>query len=229
MVRLAMRPLRSPAWPQLRAVLVALHVASLVVLSLPTAGAVHDRSRWQTANAKDDLRTMAARLRGWGIDTDERRLAQALWDAGSAYLELRGPLAWPFERYAETTGCRQGWQMFASPQRHPAELHVDVELDGRWQVIYRPHDDQAAWNRRQFEHNRFRKLLGRFARGFVRRDYDQTARWVAAKAAAQHPAATRVRIRLYRYATLPPAEVLAGERPTGRYEHERLFEAEALR
>jgi hypothetical protein len=224
-----MRFLRHPAWPHVRAGLVALHVASLVVLSLPGGGAVHDHRRWQTENARADLRQMAQRLTAWGWEIDEHGLARVLWSLGDAYLRVQRPVAAPFEAYAQLTGSRQGWAMFASPQRHPAELHVDVEVDGRWQMIYRPHSDAHAWNRRQLEHNRFRKFLGRFARGFQPQHYDQAARWVATKAAREHPAASRVRVRLWRYATLPPARVRAGERPSdGRYEHERVFEAAAL-
>lgn len=224
-----MRFFQHPAWPHVRALLIAAHVASLLILSLPTEGAIHNRRRWQTANAKADLRQMAERLRGWGIDTDEARFTRSLWEVGSAYLTVQRPLAKPFIVYAEVTGSRQGWSMFASPQRHPAELHVDVERDGRWVPIYRPHSEMYTWNRAQFEHNRFRKFLGRFARGFIRRDYDEATRWVATKAAREHPDAPRIRIQLYRYDSPPPAEVQAEQTPAGHYEHARRFDAEALR
>lgn len=224
-----MRPFQHPAWPHVRAVLIALHVMSLVVLSLPTPSSVHNKARWQTANAKADLEQMAQRLRGWGFDTDRERLTQALWDLGGAYLEVQRPLVAPFQWYAEKSGSRQGWRMFASPQRHPAELHVDIELDGVWVRIYEPHSDEFDWNRAQFEHNRFRKFLGRFARGFIRTHYDHAAKWIATKAAREHPEATRVRIQLYRYATPHPEQVKAGVKPNGRYQHARRFDAGALR
>ncbi|MEM7156900.1 MAG: hypothetical protein AAF799_28880 [Myxococcota bacterium] len=209
--------------------LIALHVASLVVLSLPTPSTVHNKARWKTANAQADLEQMAKRLRGWGIDTDRERLTQSLWDLGGAYLKVQRPLVAPFHWYSKHSGSRQGWRMFASPQRHPAELHVDIELDGVWVPIYQPHSDEYDWNRAQFEHNRFRKFLGRFARGFVRTHYDHATRWIATKAAREHPEATRVRIQLYRYATPGPEQVKAGIQPKGRYQHPRRFDAEALR
>jgi len=224
-----MPPWSSPAWPHLRATLLALHVLSLVVLSLPDAGAVHNRRRWQTANARADLQQTAARLTAWGIPIDELELKRRLWAMGTAYLVVQRPLVLPFVWYGRLTGSRQGWRMFASPQRHPAELHVDLEGDGQWEPIYRPHSDRYAWNREQFEHNRFRKFLGRFARGFIARDYQQTARWVATKAAREHPEAPRVLVRLYRYDTPTPQQVAAGETPAGRYEHAMRFDAEALR
>ena len=224
-----MRPFQHPAWPHVRAVLIGLHVLSLVVLSLPDAGAVHNRRRWQTANARSDLRQLADRLQRWGLDTDEHRLERTLWDMGTAYLRVQQPIAAPFRWYARVTGSRQAWRMFASPQRHPAELHVDLERNGRWETIYVPHSDQYAWNREQFEHNRFRKFLGRFARGFIPQHYDEAAHWVATRAAIEHPNATQVRVRLYRYDTLPPAKVTGGQTPRGRYEHAKVFDAEALR
>ncbi len=224
-----MRPWQHPAWPHIRAVFIAFHVASLVILSLPDEGAVHNRARWKTANARSDLRQMAERLSAWGYPIDELTLERQLWDLGTAYVRIQEPIAAPFAWYARTSGCRQAWRMFASPQRHPAELHVDLWRDGAWQPLYRPHSDEHAWNREQFEHNRFRKFLGRFARGFIPVHYRQTAHWVATKAAREHPAATKVRVRLLRYDTLPPARVLAGERPRGRYEHAMLFDAQELR
>jgi hypothetical protein len=225
-----MRPFRHPAWPHVRAGLIALHVLSLVVLSLPDEGAVHQPQRWKADNARADLRQWAQRLTAWGWPTDEHQLERSLRSTADAYLQVQRPLAAPFDAYAELTGSRQGWSMFASPQRHPAELHVDVERQGEWQPLYRPQSPEHAWNRAQFEHNRFRKFLGRFARGFYRKHYDEAARWVATRAAHEHPQATRVRVQLYRYATLPPNRVRAGEQPSeGRYEHERVFDAEALR
>jgi len=77
-----MRLFQHPAWPQARAVLLGLHVLSLVVLSLPDEGAVHSRRRWKTANARADLRQLAQRLSDWGWQTDEHQLERALWDAG---------------------------------------------------------------------------------------------------------------------------------------------------
>lgn len=224
-----MRLLSHPAWPHIRAALVAFHVASLVILSLPSAGAIGDERRWNTANARADLDQLAQRLRGWGFDTNADRVRADLWNLSRGYLQVQKPLAAPFAAYAKATGSRQGWSMFASPQRHPAELHVDIERDGTWVPVYRPHSDEHDWNRAQFEHNRFRKFLGRFARGFIRRDYREAARWVATKAAREHPDATRVRVQLYRYRSLPPDAVRAGAKPRGHYEHPMRFDAEALR
>jgi hypothetical protein len=223
-----MRMFEHPLWPHLRAGLILFHVLSMLVLSLPHAGAFEDR-RWRNDNARDDLARMAARLSAWGWTTDAPQLEHDLRSAADGYLRVQQWLVIPFGLYAALTGSRQDWSMFASPQRHPAELHVDLEQAGQWQALYRPHSDVHAWHREQLEHNRFRKFLGRFARGFQVAHYDQTARWIARRAAAEHPTASRVRVQLYRYATLAPAQVRAGVTPDGRYEHERVWKTKALR
>ncbi len=223
-----MRMFDHPLWPHVRAVLILFHVLSMLVLSLPDAGAFDDR-RWQNDNARDDLRKMAERLNAWGWSTDATTLERDLRAAGKRYLHVQQSIAAPFEGYAALTGSRQGWSMFASPQRHPAELHVDIAQTGEWRPLYRPQSEVHAWHRTQLEHNRFRKFLGRFARGFQVTHYDDAARWIATRAAVEHPDASRVRVQLYRYATLPPEQVRAGLKPSGRYEHTRVWDAGTLR
>lgn len=223
-----MRLFDHPQWPQLRATLILFHVVSMLVLSLPNASAFQD-GRWQNENARDDLRKMAQRLNGSGWNTDAETLERELRSVANRYVRVQQAVATPFEVYAALSGSRQGWSMFASPQRHPAELHVDMLQGDRWQALYRPHSDAHDWNREQLEHNRFRKFLGRFARGFRIEHYNQAAHWVATRAAREHPAASTIRVQLYRYATLAPEEVRAGNTPIGRYEHTRVWNAEALR
>lgn len=223
-----MRLFDHPLWPQVRAALILFHVASMLVLSLPDASAFQDR-RWQNENARDDLRKMAERLNAWGFHTDASALEQDLRSVANRYVRVQQVIATPFQSYAALTGSRQGWSMFASPQRHPAELHVDMLQHGEWQALYRPHSNAHDWKRAQFEHNRFRKFLGRFARGFQIAHYDQAAHWVATRVALEHPAATTIRVQLYRYATLSPEDVRAGKTPIGRYEHTRVWNAEALK
>ncbi len=220
---------RHTRWAKIRAGLVLAHVVAVVILTTPGRAALLNGNRWKTANAQDDLQRWANRLRGWGVDTDKERLQRAVWDTASSYASVRDAIAEPFSLYADAVQMKQGWAMFASPQRHPGEIHVEVKVDGAWQLVFRPHDDAHAWNQEQFEHNRFRKFVGRFARDFRRQHYDETCAWIATKAAREHPTATAVRVRLYRYESLPPERVRAGETPTGRYEHPREFDAETLR
>ncbi len=216
-------------WPHIRAVLVALHLMSVVILSIPSSAALLNRRGWKSENAKAEFRNWAARMRHVGWDVSPEEFEASLWRVNVAMGKWRDRVAWPFEHYSRLTGARQGWQMFATPQKVPAELHVDVLVDGQWQPLVRPRDPESTWRLRQREHNRVRKQLGRFARTFYPKRYELVARWFATAAARDFPDATQVRVRLWRYASLPPERVLAGEQPEGRYEHELLWEADALR
>jgi hypothetical protein len=211
-------------WPHIRAFLVALHVLSIVVLSLPRSSIVADERSWNTENAQAEFRRWADRL-----GTDQQTFRRRLWKVAVEAGRVRDRIGAPFEVYARLTGTGQGWQMFATPQKVPAELHVDVEVDGEWKALVRPLDPRSNWRLQQRTHNRMRKALGRFARTFHRPRYEGLAHWFATQAARDFPEATRVRVGLWRYRSLPPEAVLAGETPRGHYEHELVFEAEELR
>lgn len=217
------------AWPHLRALFVGYHLLAVVVLSLPTAGAMTSDSMWRSANFKADIAGYAGALGSLGVEMTPEELTQRLRGAAFSFAGIRTAIAWPFDRYARLVGARQGWAMFASPQRHPAELNVEIKVDGAWRTIYRPHDESADWRGETMRHNRVRKYAGRFARGFIPKNYDELASWLATEASVDHPEATAVRVRLYRYRSLPPEKVRAGERPAGHYERVRTFDAAELR
>ena len=216
-------------WPQIRAVLVALHLVSIVVLSLPSGAALTNRRGWETPNAKAEFKNWSERLRAVGWDLTPEEFEAELWAVDSSFGRWRDRVAAPFAIYARYTGARQGWQMFATPQKVPGEVHLDVFVDGKWRSLVRPRDPRSNWRLAQRTHNRVRKQLGRFGRTFYRNQYDGFARWLASLAAADFPEARRIRVRLWRYHSLPPERVLAGEVPKGHYEHARHFDAEALR
>ncbi len=217
------------AWPHLRALFVLYHLLAVVILSLPSAGALTSESMWRSANFKADIAGYAEALQGLGVETTPKALGARLKRAALSFAGIRRAISWPFGRYAELVGARQGWAMFASPQRHPAELHVEIEVDGAWRLLYRPHDDEAEWRGETMRHNRVRKFAGRFARGFVPKNYEELATWLATEASGDFPEANAVRVRLYRYRSLPPEAIRNGERPEGRYERARVFDAEELR
>lgn len=216
-------------WPAIRALVVVYHVALIVVLSLPSAAALRTRAIWDNANTQADLAGWAAALGRVGVELSGPELGARLHALAGEVADAQAALVRPFLGFSHLVGLRQGWAMFASPQRYPFEIHVDLEVDGVWRPLYRPHDDAAAWRRATFEHNRFRKLAGSFARRFNRRRYDELAAWLGRQALADHPSASRARVLLHAYRTLAPAEVRAGERPRGRDREVRIFTAEAGR
>jgi hypothetical protein len=207
-------------WPHVRAVLVILHVLAVITLALP-GGGIRNRARWQAANVKSDFAGWARALRSIGVDTTPERLADRTYGVAEGYVEARSVFAAPFTHYPTFSGARQGWAMFASPQRHPVELHVDVLEGGQWVPIFRSRSRRHDWMWTELDQHRMRKLVGRFAREERKDVFFRLADHLAQRALRDHPAATRARVRMFRYDTLPPERVAAGERPVGRYTESR--------
>lgn len=183
---------------------------------------------WKSEIGQQDLRAWADRLSWLGYETKEQ-FEQDLWSLAEGYANVNTAITRPFRFYERMAGVRQGWAMFSSPQRFPVEIHVDIKRDGPWEPIYRPLSDEYDFWAPQFRHHRARKLVGRLARGFNHERYNGFARMVATEVADAYPESHRIRVRLYRYSTLPPADVRQGLQPEGRYEHKRYFRTDELR
>lgn len=225
----AIRQRLAPVWPHLRALFIAFHVAAVVALSLPTPRVMLDSRGWESENTRIELVRWSERLRQLGIDTTPEGFGQAVRRLAERYLGVHAVITAPFAQYSRVTGTIQGWAMFAAPQKYPAELHIDVLEGQTWRPIYRPHSAEHDFWGERFRHNRMRKQLGRFARTFHAGTYDRLAQYVAREAARAYPQARAIRVRLWRYATLAPEAVRAGQTPAGHYEQTRRFNAEKLR
>jgi hypothetical protein len=211
---------------KLRAALLAFHVLAVIVLSLPGAQVARS-ARWNSRLMQKDVADWAAELGGLGVHITPEDLQRRLHAVASSYVALRSELVAPFDLYARVSGARQGWAMFASPQRRPAEFHVDALTAQGFRPLYRPHDPNAAFMADYFLHSRMRKFQGRFARAMRDQFYEDFTKFVAERAFERFPEISQVRIALYAYATLSPEFVRAGARPEGSYENVRLFSREA--
>lgn len=231
------RQITARLWPHLRALFIAFHVIAVIVLSLPSPSSVGNRGAWNTANNKRAMAIWAERLSWLGYQHGDE-LEADLWDLTQSYIATRRTFIRPFQRYADVTGSYQGWRMFAVPQRHPAEMHIDIRESAAggspgepadWRPIYRPHSDEYAYWRSELTHNRLRKTQGRFARSNRTWLYHLFADFLAIRVARDHPGADEIRFRLYRYPTRTPEQVRAGQPRAGRYTDERRFRADLLR
>ena len=216
-------------WPQLRAALIAFHVLMVVVMSLPAPDALLSGMGWDSVNTQAEVARWAEGLSRVGAETTPDALGASVRQGAERYRGFHTALTAPFSMYSQLSGARQGWVMFAKPQRHPAELHIDLWDGTAWQSVYRPHDSAHDFWGERLRHHRMRKQLGRFARTFDMPTYDRLAEFLAREVAMAHPEARRVRVQLYRYATLPPEAVRAGALPMGEYEHPRRYHAATLR
>lgn len=213
-------------WERVRAVLIALHVLAVIVLALPSGAEFTNKRNWTNKNMRADLAAWANRF-----GTTPTELEATIKSYAKYYVVAHRWMIRPVLPYKRYLGVRQGWSMFSSPQRHPGEYRVEIQRGDskEWIPIYRSRSEEYNWRAKQFDHDRLRKYVGRFGRGFVRKNYNALGRWVATNAARDFPDAVRVRVRVYRTRTLHPARVAAGERSSGRHENVRYFKAEALR
>jgi hypothetical protein len=217
------------AWPHIRAALVLLHIVGIMLLALPWSRSLADRGRWKHPHSQRELESWASFARGVGLEMDNSEVEDLLWGITSTYLKVRDVLVSPFARYSICCGTGQGWRMFATPQRKPGQLTIEIEEDGVFRTIYRSRDSEHDWRRHQFDHNRVRKGIGRIYRPSGGNLYNEFAEWFALRAAEDFPKATRARFRQHVGRSLPPAEMKAGKRPTIEIANERVFDLEELR
>jgi hypothetical protein len=209
--------MRRPTWPEIRAALLLFHVVSVAAMSIPGAGITSTRGL--------SSRTVQADLDDWGaqLDMEPGEMTRTVKTAAGVLLRVRKVL-WPFQEYGRITGAKQGWAMFASPQRHPSEVHVEGRRErGAWTLLYAPEDEKATLMRSFMRHNRVRKFTGRFARAARGSNFDGFAAYVAREACAKVPEVAEVRVSLYSYKALERAAVARSEDPKGRYERPRVF------
>ncbi len=211
-------------WPHVRALLIFVHLLSVLLLSLPSSNRLGDKSHWNAPRQQTELHSWADRL---GVDKED--FEAFLWRNTQRYLKARKWLARPFLRYADYTGTRQGWTMFANPRLVTGRFEIEVEIEGQWQLVFRPLDSEADWNQWQFEHNRVRKLMGRLATKPHQIAYNEFTKWTARQLADDFPEATRAKITLMTWKTLDPEKVRAGEKPVERRTQYQEFTLEDFR
>ena len=218
------------AWPHVRTLLIGFHIVSVIALSLPTPHAVSSRDKWQNPNMQGDLEQWSKRLDFLGYES-AKDLEDDLWDLAQGYLAVRKTFIIPFQDYSKYGGSRQGWRMFANPRIEPAVLHIDIMTAGSetWQPVYRPHSDRYNFWGERFRHNRMRKLMGRLGNEDMTGHYRFLVKFMAPRVARAFKDAEKLRFRLFRYRTLSPEQVRAGEEEKGKYERVIILSAEDYR
>jgi hypothetical protein len=201
----------------IRRVFVALHLVAITLMALPAPEGGMDRAAWRDPTVQDELSAWTDRLNQCHIAVTRPELEDLLWRAGVDYMNARDKVLRPFGLYYELCGTAQSWRMFVAPHRYPARLEIDIDQGGGWRPVYIERDRQHDWLGRQLDSYRFRSVIFRFEWPGYENDYQRFADWVAAKAGRDFPEAQAVRIRLFKYRTLSPDELRAGQQVEGEY------------
>ena len=123
----ALRAWARKCWPHIRAALLLVHLAGILLLALPSSHRLGDRNHWQKPKQQQEISGWADRL---GVDKDA--FQSFLWDTSQRYLSVRKRLIRPFYVYADYTGSRQGWTMFANPRTKSARFEIAGVADASW-------------------------------------------------------------------------------------------------
>jgi hypothetical protein len=198
-----------------RAALVLLHISAVVALAIPSLRAGMDRSSWADPTVQDEFRAWAERF-----DMEPKELEERAWRFAQSWNRLHERLVAPFTPYRDYAGVRQPWVMFVAPQRHPARMEIEIFERGAWRTIYRERSSEHEWRRSSFDQDRMRSAFFRFGWDRYLSSYREFAEWVAQETARDFPQAEASRVRLYRYRTASPEEVVEQRVPAGRWEKE---------
>ncbi len=217
-------------WPHVVALYVLFHVSGTIISSAPSADGVMKRSYWKDPTVQDEFAAWSQRLQGWGADIDAAELETRAWRMAESWARIHSIAKSPFRLYQHYTGTYQSWRMFVAPHRYPTRLHVDMRtVGGEWTPLYVRGSDAFTWRGYQLGHIRTRSVLFQYFWNRSPGDYDQFVRWLAARAAHDHPNAAEIRVRTYKFQTLSPDEVRSGRQRSGTFTRTATLSAEALR
>jgi hypothetical protein len=145
---------RMPArWPQVRAVLVTLHIVAVALVALP---APSGSSRLISV---DDPR-FASEVHPWArlFHLSDEEFAGKAAAVRGAWVAARARVVHPFEEYLSLVGAQQPWHMFSTPQRVPVRLLIEARAgDGEWQWISGV--PAGRWRPSLFRNERMRSLV----------------------------------------------------------------------
>jgi hypothetical protein len=213
----AMQTSRMTVFAHLLAILILLHLLAITLVALPSLGGGMNRQAWQDPTVQGEIAVWVDRLNGCGVEVTPQGLEDILWETAVRYDAVRQTGLAPFQPYYFYCGTYQAWGMFAAPHRFPTRLHIDVEKEGAWHLVYVERDPEHGWLRARLDFSRMRPLMFRHGWPGYEEDYQSFAHWVARQAARDFPEASRVRLRLYKYRTPTPAEVRQQQRPEGEF------------
>lgn len=201
---------RARWWPQVRAALLLLHLAAVVLAALPAPVGTDRHSAYRTRHAQAELKRVTEQLEGIGVELTPKELEDLLVDTSKQVLTVRKAVLAPFAPYRDLLGTRQGYRMFSGTSRLSDRLHVEVREEGAWRTVFLTRDPEYPWLRSALDHELGRSMLYRYSEPRYRKRYRAFAAWLARRAAVDFPAADRLRVGWIPTRAPSPAAARAG-------------------
>lgn len=114
--------------------------------------------------------------------------------------------------YGSWLGPKQGWAMFSRVGTTTGRTQIEIRGQGGWRPVYIERSRHATWDRRRFDHYRWREAFLITSLDRNKTLFHNTADWLVDEALAAHPHATAARVRRLRATMLPPDALRKGER-----------------
>jgi hypothetical protein len=209
-----------------RGVVMLLVLLVLLVMVLPDEGRIANATAWRSAASQAQFKAWAKTSTAVGLRMSPAEFEAHLWQWAQGYVAVKAPCSRALNPLVTQFGLGQWWRMFSSPRRSPARVWLEASRAGEaMRPWYVSRSDRYDWHRRQFDHNRFRKLIGRMAGSDSRGQqlYVRFLQWSAREIQREQPEVSRVRLRLYR-STTPEPGVDARDSLGGVFEAERVLE-----
>ncbi len=108
-----------PRWPQLRALLIGLHLVAVSAVACPAPIRSMNAASWKRPGVQMELRAWTKRLNAVGIPWTTDDLRRHSTTIQETWQGARKNVVWPFQRYLRLIGAPQGWYMFTGPDREP--------------------------------------------------------------------------------------------------------------
>jgi len=196
-------------------VFVVFHLAAVTLGSSPVSPGAMNRNLWESPAVQREFVQWSEALGSMGLDVTPLELERFLWEAGRAYIAVRDRIVAPFAPYYRYTGARQGWPMFTGPDTAPTRLSVEIEEQGNWRTVYVQRQPNYDWRAGQLGQEHVRTAIHAVAEDPESDSFRSLAAWIAVRAAADFPQATRVRVSSERLRVLPPEAIRTGHRHAG--------------
>lgn len=180
-------------WEQVRAALIALALVPHLVWALPIPKPV-SAATLARPDRQAELRAWGGALRGAGFAVSDDALGAWVVNTTGSLSATHRALKAPFRPLERWLGVDQSWALFASPTATPSRLVVEIERQGRWEVVYRKLSPEHRWADATLRYRRVRGIwdIGDKVSPAYAHLVDTVARWLFER----DPTITAVRVSL---------------------------------
>ena len=163
------------------------------------------RANFDSEMATEEFDRWVGILRGVGIRTTRKALADDAYASGVVLADLRGFLLGPFRPWFRISGTGQAWGLFTYPDSFPHQLVIEVREQGAWRAVFKALDPDAHWQRELLAYRRVRGVYD----GNTQKpgpSYTHFVTWIGHRALEDFPTADAARVGFLRFHTRAPGE-----------------------